>query len=158
MASSWFSMARWQGLPHNQSNRSTRFLDFWLVQAYGILSHLSVPSQWMFIWAFFTILMIFQRERWIFSWKSIETFTNWKLKLSCICTVYFYLLFKPAFMKAFMLNWGLSYYSGIFHPYGNFTIEGDGLRILTYARHSWPFSRENFLSCQTYRDTGLCWW
>ena len=34
---------------------------------------------------------------------------------------------------------GFSSYSRIFHSYGVVTISGEGLEILTYARHSWPF-------------------
>ena len=35
--------------------------------------------------------------------------------------------------------------SRIFHSYGDVTIAGEGLQILTYARHSWPLSSEGFL-------------
>ena len=31
---------------------------------------------------------------------------------------------------------------------------GEGLGILTYARHSWPLSSEGSLACHTYCDTG----
>ena len=31
---------------------------------------------------------------------------------------------------------------------------GEGLQILTYARHSWPLSSEGSLACHTYCDTG----
>ena len=31
--------------------------------------------------------------------------------------------------------WGFSSHSRIFHPYGDITIVGEGLQILTYARH-----------------------
>ena len=44
--------------------------------------------------------------------------------------------------------------SRIFHPFGDNTINGEGLQILTYARHSWPVSSEGSLVCQTYCDTG----
>ena len=30
----------------------------------------------------------------------------------------------------------------------------EGLQILNYARHSWPFSSEGSLACHTYCDTG----
>ena len=30
----------------------------------------------------------------------------------------------------------------IFHSYGDVSIAGEGLQILTYARHSWPLSSE----------------
>ena len=53
----------------------------------------------------------------------------------------------------------------IFHSYGNVTIAGEGLQILTYARQSWPLSSEGSLSFHAYcdRDPGTrgthtyCW-
>ena len=38
--------------------------------------------------------------------------------------------------------WGLSSHSKIFHSYWDVTITGEGLQILTYARHSWPLSNK----------------
>ena len=38
------------------------------------------------------------------------------------------------------------------HPW--VTDDGEGLQILTCARHSWPLSSENSLACHTYCDTG----
>ena len=49
---------------------------------------------------------------------------------------------------------GFSSHSRIFHLYGDVTIAGEGLQILTYARHSWPLSSEGSLACHTYCDTG----
>ena len=49
----------------------------------------------------------------------------------------------------------LSSHSSIFHSHGDFTIDGGGLQILTYARHSWPLSSEGSLTCHTHCDTGL---
>ena len=49
----------------------------------------------------------------------------------------------------------LSSHSRIFHSYGDVTIAGEGLQILTYARHTWPLSSEDSLTCHTYCDTGL---
>ena len=49
---------------------------------------------------------------------------------------------------------GLSSHSRIFHSYGDVTITGEGLQILTYARHLWPLSSEGSLACHTYCDTG----
>ena len=37
---------------------------------------------------------------------------------------------------------GLSSLTRIFHSYGDVTITGEGLQILTYARRSWPLSSE----------------
>ena len=48
--------------------------------------------------------------------------------------------------------WSLSFHSRIFHSYGEVTIAGEGLQILTYARYSWPLSSEGSLACC---DTGL---
>ena len=42
-----------------------------------------------------------------------------------------------------------------FHSYGDVTIAGEGLQILTYAQHSWPMSCEGSLTCHTYYDMGL---
>ena len=43
----------------------------------------------------------------------------------------------------------------IFHSDGEVSIAGEGLQILTYARHSWPLSSEGSLTCHTHCDTGL---
>ena len=43
-------------------------------------------------------------------------------------------------------------HSGDFHSFD--TITNEGLRILTYARHSWPLSSEASSACHTYYDTG----
>ena len=48
--------------------------------------------------------------------------------------------------------WSLS---RIFHSYGAVTIAGEGLRILTYARHSWPLSMEGSITCHIHCDKGL---
>ena len=48
---------------------------------------------------------------------------------------------------------GLTSHSRIFHSYGDVTIAGEGLQILTYARHSWPLSSEDSLACHIYCDT-----
>ena len=44
--------------------------------------------------------------------------------------------------------------SSIFHSYGDVTIAGEGLQILTYTRHSRPLSSEGSFTCHTYCDTG----
>ena len=38
-------------------------------------------------------------------------------------------------------------HSRIFHSYGDVTIAGERLQILTYARHAWPLSSEGSLTC-----------
>ena len=42
---------------------------------------------------------------------------------------------------------GFSYHSRIFHSFGDVTIPGEGLHILTCTRHSWPLSSEGSLKC-----------
>ena len=42
----------------------------------------------------------------------------------------------------------------IFHSYGDVTITGEGLQMLSYARDSRPLSTEGSLSCHTNCDTG----
>ena len=44
-------------------------------------------------------------------------------------------------------------HSRIFHSFGDVIIAGEELQILTYGRHSWPFSSEGSLACHTYCDT-----
>ena len=41
-----------------------------------------------------------------------------------------------------------------FHSYGDVTITGEELHILTYARHVWPLSSDGSLTCHTYSDPG----
>ena len=49
---------------------------------------------------------------------------------------------------------GRLYHSKIFHSIGDVTIVGEGLQILTYARHLWQLSSKGSLACHTYCDTG----
>ena len=51
--------------------------------------------------------------------------------------------------------WGFSSHSIIFQTFADVTIVGEGLQILTYARHLWPLSSEDSLACHIYCDTGL---
>ena len=46
--------------------------------------------------------------------------------------------------------WRFSSHSRIFHSYGDVTMTGEGLQILTYAWHVWSLSREGSLACHTY--------
>ena len=48
---------------------------------------------------------------------------------------------------------------GVFHPYGDVTINGEGLQSLTYARHFWPLSSEVFQRAITtvIRDISKYW-
>ena len=49
---------------------------------------------------------------------------------------------------------GVSSHSILYHLYGDITITGEGLQILTYTRHSWPLNSEGSLTCHAYCDTG----
>ena len=42
-----------------------------------------------------------------------------------------------------------------FHSFGDVTINGEGLQILTFTRHSYTLSSEGSLTYHTYCDTGL---
>ena len=53
-----------------------------------------------------------------------------------------------------LIVWNFSSHSRIFHSYKDVTIAGEGLQILTYARHSWPLSSEGSFACPAYCDTG----
>ena len=49
--------------------------------------------------------------------------------------------------------YGFSSHTRIFHSYEDVIITGDGLQILTNARHSWHLSSEGSLACHIYCDT-----
>ena len=55
-----------------------------------------------------------------------------------------------------MFAWGFSSHSIIFHWNGDVIINGERLKMLIYARHSWPLSSEAILACHSHcaRDTG----
>ena len=48
---------------------------------------------------------------------------------------------------------GFSYNLRIFHSYGDITITGEKLQILTYARHLWQLNSKGSLVCHTYCNT-----
>ena len=58
-------------------------------------------------------------------------------------------------VKICLFVWRFSPYSGIFHSFEDVTIAGEGLQILTYARHLRPLSSEGSLACHTYCDRGI---
>jgi hypothetical protein len=62
--------------------------------------------------------------------------------------VYVILLFD------WLIVYGFTSRSRIFHLYGNVTTAGEGLQNLGLSRRSGPLSRERSLSCHTYCDTG----
>ena len=49
-------------------------------------------------------------------------------------------IFLCFFVFVLVLCFGFSFHSRNFHSYGDVTIAGEGLQILTYARHSWQLS------------------
>ena len=55
-------------------------------------------------------------------------------------------------MNCFLFAWGLSSHSRTFHSDGD--IIREGLRILTYSRHSWPLISDSSLACHAYCDAG----
>ena len=55
------------------------------------------------------------------------------------------------FCFVYLFVWG---YSKIIHSHGEVTTTGEGLQILTYARHSWALNSEGSLACHTYCNTG----
>ena len=65
-----------------------------------------------------------------------------------------YRIWCRLFTKIMRIVWGFSSHSRIFHTYGDVTMTGEGLQILTYARHSWPLSSKGSLACHTYCDKG----
>ena len=67
---------------------------------------------------------------------------------SKICHVFF----SQQFVCLFVFVLGLSSHSRIFHSYGDVTITGEGLQILTFVRHSWWLSSEGSLACHTSCD------
>ena len=77
-----------------------------------------------------------------------KVWTMFNLNMLYTLSKYFFCLFVCMFV------WGFASHSRIFHSYGNVTIAGEGLEILTYARHSWSLSSEGSLAWHTYYDTG----
>ena len=47
-----------------------------------------------------------------------------------------------------------SSHSMISHSFGDVTIAGEEMQILTYARHLWQLSNDDSLACRTYVYTG----
>ena len=55
----------------------------------------------------------------------------------------------------FVFIWSFSSHSIIFHLFGDVTIAGEWLQMLTYARHLRPLSSEGSLACHAFCDTWL---
>ena len=49
----------------------------------------------------------------------------------------------------FFVEFFWNFFVPLFHVYGDITIAGEGLQILTYARHFWLLSNEGSLECHT---------
>ena len=60
----------------------------------------------------------------------------------------------PLYNIVCLFVWNISADLRIFHSYGDVTVAGEGLQILTYVRRTWPLSRKGSLACHTYNDTG----
>ena len=65
------------------------------------------------------------------------------------------LFLVPNYVLVCLCVWSSSSHSRILHSYGDVTITGEGLQILTNARHSKPLSSEGSLACHCYCDTGI---
>ena len=105
------------------------------------------------VWAFYQVKVL-QVNTWVASYL-IKLYMRWLQRIWYI-ELFFYknkwILLTSRYVCLFVL--GLSSHSRIFHSYGDLTITVEGLQILTYARHSWPLSSEDSLTCHTYCDTG----
>ena len=55
----------------------------------------------------------------------------------------------------YLFVWGCTSHSIIFHSYGDVTITGEGLHILTYAQHSLSLNSEGSLVLSTYCDKNI---
>ena len=75
-----------------------------------------------------------------FQWK-IYIFIDYLNIIMFVCFVCLFVVFCPA--RKFFI-----------HAYGDVSITGEGLQILTYAQHSWPLSSKGSLACHTYCHTG----
>ena len=88
------------------------------------------------------------RQRGEICLKSIILDVNHCVALRCYVTIY------VSLRECLFDFWSAPSYSRIFHSYVDATIAGEGLQILTYARHQWQLSCEGSLPCHTYCDTG----
>ena len=65
----------------------------------------------------------------------------------------FVCMFICSFVRVFVCLFVNLFVSSIFHSCGDVTMIGEGLQILTYARHPWPSSSVGSLACHTYCET-----
>ena len=64
-------------------------------------------------------------------------------------------MFKDVCLFVYLFVWGFPSHSRIFQSFVDVPLAGEELQILTYARHSWPLSKEGSLTCHIYCDLGL---
>ena len=81
------------------------------------------------------------------------------LRAVFLCMWYHELTWRlPTSRHTSSAKWSCACLFRVFHPPENFNsyviLLGEGLQILTYARHSWPLSSEGSLACHTYCGTG----
>ena len=77
------------------------------------------------------------------------TATHYLQALKCL----FYILLLIHRIKCLFI-FGVYRPTWAFRTYGDVTIAGEGLQIMTYARHSWLLRNEGSLAYHTYCDTG----
>ena len=85
-------------------------------------------------------------QNWMGNWGRVGVFANYSPPPLFVYVTGSYLMHVCLFLSLFLFVLGLSSHSRIFHSYVDVTITGEGLRILTYARHSWPLSSEGSFS------------
>ena len=83
------------------------------------------------------------------NWPNLRKYGKWEYKK----LLYTGLLNVCSNSLSLILFYG-SFLSRMFHSYGDVTITGEGLQILTFARISWPLSSEGYLTCHTYCNIG----
>ena len=85
-------------------------------------------------------ISVYPKGRWIgrCTWNARRTCNHRGFTLyGRVCNIFYHLV------RLFV--WGLSFHSRLFQSYGDVTITGEGLRILTFARQSWPLSVPDLL-------------
>ena len=97
-------------------------------------------------WLLFVLGWLWDDPWWCKYIVVIRYLVTLQYAISRICYVHWY----PSLFSLFVC--GFSSNLRIFHTYGDVTITGEGLQILTYARHLWPLSREGSLACHNYCD------
>ena len=75
------------------------------------------------------------------------------LKLPILCTQLVWYVQEEEKIFCLIVK-SLSSHSSIFHTYWDVIIAGEGLKMLTYAQHSWPLRSESSLACHNYCDKG----